>query len=324
MFRKLMIMALASALTVLPLGASVAQAQSFPSKPIKIVVPFTPGGGNDVFARVVGQKMSDSMGQPVIVENKPGAAGNIGADFVAKSPADGYTLLIAQNGLTMNPWLMKNVPFDLMRDLTPVGIGVILPIVLVVNPALPVHNVRELIAYAKANPGKISYASPGVGTPHHLSTEMFKTATGVDMVHVPYKGAAGMVPDLISGQVQVLFGAVNSLVPHIQSGKLRAIATAEGRRISLFKELPTVGETVPGFETSIWVGLMAPAGTPEPVIAKLNDEMVRALAAPDVRDKLTAVGFEIAPSSVEQMRTTLKSDLIKWDKVVRAAGIKAE
>jgi tripartite-type tricarboxylate transporter receptor subunit TctC len=304
-------------------GQAMAQG-AFPNRPLRIIVPFTPGGGNDVYARAVGAKLSERLGQPVIVENKPGAGGNLGADFVAKSPPDGYTLLLAQNGLSMVPHLTRNLPFDVTRDLAPVGIGASLPLAVAVNNDLPVRNIPELLAYAKANPGKLSYATPGIGTPHHLATEWFLNLTGTRMVMVPYKGAAGMITDLIGGQVQVLFGALNSILPQHQSGKLRIIALAEKQRHPTFKDLPTISETVPGYETFFWFGLMAPAGTPEAILNRLSDEQRAIVTMPDVRERLAGAGFDIMPVGAAEMRRTMATELERWGKVVREANIKAE
>ena len=316
---------LAALLALLLLGAnSGVSAQGYPNRPIRIIVPFTPGGGNDVFARTVGQKLQERLGQPVIVENKPGAGGNIGAEAVVRSAPDGYTLLLAQNGLTMAPFLTKNMPFDVMRDLAPIGIGVTLPMAVAVAISVPVKSINELVSYAKANPGKLSYATPGIGTPHHLSTELFMSMTGTQMVQIPYKGAAGMLTDLMSGQVQVLFGALNSMLPHIQSGKIRALAIAERQRNPILKDTPTVNESIPGYESVLWFGLMAPAGTPEAIVNKLSEEQRIIVSLPEVRERLAAVGFDGNASSSAEMRKIMTGDLEKWGKVVRDAGIKAE
>ena len=304
--------------------ASSAWSQGFPNKPIRIVVPFTPGGGNDVFARTFGQKLQERLGQPVVVENKPGAGGNIGAEFVARSTPDGYTLLVAQNGLTMLPWMSKALPFDVMKDFVPVGIGATLPMVVVVANKLPINSINELIAYAKANPGKLSYASPGIGAPHHLATELFMDMTGTKMVMVPYKGASGMLADLISGEVHVMFGALNSALPLIQSGKIRAIGLAERQRLPLFKDMPTVKESLPGYEVNFWFGLLAPAGTPDVITNKLSEEMRVIVSMPDVRERLAGVGFDSNPTSPAEMRRTMTVELEKWGKVVKAAGIQPQ
>jgi len=311
-------------LVCLTLFASSALSQSFPSKPIRIIVPFTPGGGNDVFARTFGQKLQERLGQPVVVENKPGAGGNIGAEFVARSAADGYTLLVAQNGLTMLPWLSKALSFDIMKDFAPIGIGATLPMVVVVANKLPINSINELVVYAKANPGKLSYATPGIGAPHHLATELFMDMTGTKMVLVPYKGASGMLTDLMSGEVHVMFGALNSAIPLIQSGKIRAIGIAERQRVSLFKDMPTVNESLPGYEVNFWFGLLAPAGTSDAITNKLSEEMRVIVGMSDVRERLAGVGFDSNPTSAAEMRRTMTAELEKWGKVVKAAGIQPQ
>ena len=301
-----------------------AWAQNYPNRTIRIIVPFTPGGGNDVYARTVAQKLQERLGQTVTVENRPGASGNIGADLVAKSAPDGYTLLLAQNGLSMAPWLSKNLPFDVVKDLAPIGIGVTLPVGLSVSNNVPTKSVAELIAYAKANPGKLSYATPGIGTPQHMSTELFMNMTQTKMVHVPYKGASGILVDLIAGRVDVYFGALNSKLPHIQTGKIRILALADRQRNAILKDLPTISETLPGYESLIWFGLMAPAGTPEAILNKLSDEQRAIGALPDVRERLATAGFEMNPSTSSEMRRVMLADLEKWGKVVKEAGIQPE
>ena len=315
---------LLAALTLALSGTTAALAQGYPNRVIRIIVPFTPGGGNDVFARIVGQKLQERLGQPVIVENKPGAGGNIGIDAVAKSAPDGYTLLLANNGFTTAPFLTKNLPFDVMKDLSPIGIGVSIPMALAVSNTIPVKTVPELVSYAKANPGKLSYATPGLGTPHHLSMELFMSMTGTQFVQIPYKGASTMLTDLISGEVQVLNGALNSMLPYVQSGRIRIIALGTGQRNSILKDVPTVAESVPGYEVGIWYGLMAPAGTPEDILAKLSREQQAIVNLPDVRERLAAQGFESFATSPATMRTTMKSEMEKWSKVIKDAGIKPE
>ena len=316
---------LSGLLTALLLAvAGPALAQAWPAKPLKIIVPFTPGGGNDVYARAIGPKLSERLGQPVIVENKPGAGGNLGADTVAKSPADGYTLLLAQNGLTMVPHLTRQMPFDVMKDLVPVGIGASLPLGVAVTNNLPIRNIAELIAYAKANPDKLAYATPGIGTPQHLAAEWFLSVTGTKMVMVPYKGASGMITDLISGQVQVLFGALNTLLPQHQAGKLRVIALAERQRHPTLKEFANVNETVPGYETGFWFGLMAPANTPEAIIRRLSDEQRAIVSMPEIRERIAGAGFDAMPMSAADMRRTMTTEFERWGKVVREANIKPE
>jgi tripartite-type tricarboxylate transporter receptor subunit TctC len=314
---------LAGALALIIAGGGAVHAQPFPSKPIRIVVPFAPGGGNDVFARVVGQKMWERMGQPVIVENKVGAGGNIGAEFVAKSPPDGYTILVAQNGLTMLPWVQKVIPFDPM-GFAPIGIALTLPMGATVNNDLPVKSISELITYARANPGKLSYATYGVGSPHHLWMELFMSQTGTNMVMVPYKSASVMLLDLTAGRVNVAFGALNSVLPLIQAGKIRAIGVGERKRLALLPDVPTVAESVPGYEVGFWFGFVAPAGTPPAITSKLSEETRTIVNLSDVTPRLRQVGFEINPGTPEEMRSIMQSDYEKWGRVVKAAGIQAE
>lgn len=323
--RRLVVAALAAlgcSFVATPLVPAFAQG-SYPDRPVRIVVPFTPGGGNDVFARAVGQKLGERWNQPVIVENKPGAGGNVGAEFVSKSPADGYTLLVAQNGLTMVPWLQKNLSFDPM-GFAPVLIALTLPMGAAVNNDLPVKSVPELIAYAKANPGKLSYATPGVGTPHHLAVELFMDRTGTKMEMVPYKGAAGMLPDLIGGRVNVLFGALNSMLPHMLAGKIRPIGVGEKKRLAILPDVPTIAETLPGYEVPFWFGFVAPAGTPDAIARRIADEVKVVVNLPEVMPQLKKVGFEITPGTPEEMRATLKADYELWGQVVKKAGIKQE
>ena len=310
--------------TMVAVAAASALAQGYPSKPIRIIVPFTPGGGNDVFGRSIAQKLQERLGQPTVVENKPGAGGNIGADFVAKSAPDGYTLLVVQSGITMVPWVSKSVTFDVLKDFAPLGIGATQPMVVVVANKVPVKSINELIAYAKANPGKLSYATPGVGTPHHLTTELFMGMTGIKMVHVPYKGASGMLADLMSGEVHVMIGALNSAIPLFQAGKIRALAVAERQRLPQFESLPTVNESLPGYEANIWYGLMAPAGTPDAIANKLSEEQRAIVNLPDVRAHLAGVGMDSNPTSAAEMRQIMTTELDKWGKVVKAAGIQPQ
>ena len=318
-----MFAALLAGATLAATAASVL-AQSFPSKPIRLIVPYTPGGAVDVFSRTIGQKLSERLGQPVIIENKPGASGNIGAEFVARSAPDGHTLLAVHNGFPMLPWVSKSLPFDVMKDFAPIGIGVTMPMAMVVTNKLPVKSVSELIAYAKANPGKLSYATPGIGTAHHMATEMFMHSTGIEMVHVIYKGATAMMPDLMSGEVQVAFGALNWAVPLMQSGKLRAIGTAERQRLPQFKDLPTVSESLPGFEVNFWFGLLAPAGTSNAITNKLSEEQRAIVNLPEVRARLAGIGFDSNPTSAAEMRRTMIAEFDKWGEVVKAVGIQPQ
>lgn len=305
------------------LAAAVPAQGLYPERPIRIVVPFTPGGANDVLARLVAPPLQARLGQPVVVDNKPGAGGHIGGDFVAKSPADGYTLLLTQNGQTIAPWLEKNLSYDPM-SMAPVTIATTLPILAAVNISLPVTSFNELIAYARANPGKLSYATPGNGTPQHLGTELLLNMTGTQMVMVSYKGNAGMLPDLIAGRVNLLLNGVMSVLPLAQSGKVRLIGVAERKRLAALPDLPTIMESLPDYQINFWFGFMAPSGTPEALTHKLADEFRAILRIADISERLRKGGFEIAATTPEEMRAIMRSDYEKWGKVVKTAGIKAE
>jgi tripartite-type tricarboxylate transporter receptor subunit TctC len=272
------------------LGASGAFAQApYPARPIQLVVPFAPGGGNDVLARLIAAPLAAQLGQPVLVDNKPGAGGNIGAQLVARATPDGHTLLLASNTLTINPYLIKNIPFDVVRDFAPVARIANQSLLIVVNPAVPAKNVAELVAYLKANPGKVSYASPGNGTPHHFAAEMFKQVAGVEMLNIAYRGASPALTDLISGQVQVMFASIISALPFIKEGRIRVLATAEGRRLSALKDVPTVKESgYPAYEATVWGGVLAPAAIPAPVLRKLADTLLRVAAMPETVAQLPA------------------------------------
>lgn len=307
------------------LSSLQALAQSFPSKPVKIVVPFTPGGSNDVLGRVLAQKLGEMWSQTVVVDNKPGASGNIGADAVAKSAPDGTSLLIAANNiLTMNSALFSKMPFNPTKDLESISLLGWVPVVLVVRSSRNIGSISELIEVARKNPGGLTYASSGLGSPQHLSAEMFRTLAKVNMVHVPYKGAAPAITDLLSGQVDLMFGAINSLLPHIRSGKLKAIGVAGGKRLPSMPDVPTVAEFVPGFESDIWIGLSAPTGMPADIRDKLNRDVRTVLGMPDVKEKLLEQGIEPASSSPAEMTKLVNSDLVRWTQVVRDAGIKPE
>ena len=299
-------------------------AQAFPSKPIRLVVPFQAGGGNDLLARIISQKFLEKWGQPVIVDNRPGAGGNVGADFVAKAPADGHTILLATNTLTMNPFVFSKMPFDTQKDFAPVAMIAATPFYVVVNNNLPVKSIPELIAYAKANPGKLSYATPGIGTPHHLGTELFKSMTGTYMVHIPYKGSIPALTDVIGGQVQVMWATVNVALPMVASGKVRGLALAELKRTASLKDVPVVAETVQGYEVSAWYGIFAPAATPQAIVQQMSTELQQIFQQPDVQARLLPLGYEMTVGNAEQARATVASDLDKWGKLVKAVGIKPE
>ena len=304
-----------------------AQTASWPTRPVKLIVPFTPGGSNDVLGRIVGQKLSDYWGQPVLVENRPGVGGNLGASLVAKAPADGYTLLVAPgNLLTINPFLYEKdkVGYDPIKDLDPISFLGIAPIVLAVNSRVPAQNVRELIALAGAKAGAVNYASAGIGTPQHLSAELFASMAGVRLTHIPYKGAVPAITDLIGGQVQMMFGIINSLLPFIRNGAVRAIGVGGRQSLPALPGVPPVADTLPGFLTDSWTGLMAPAGTPREVIAKVGQGIARALAEPEVREKLTAQGIEPSANSPAEFAAIIGTETVRWAKVIKETGARAE
>jgi tripartite-type tricarboxylate transporter receptor subunit TctC len=306
--------------------AAAAWAQPYPSRPIRIVVPFPAGGTTDLIARAAGQKLTESLGQPVVVDNRPGAGGNIGAELVAKSPPDGYTLLMGTVGThAINASLYPKMPYDHVRDFAPIILVAGVPNVLVVNPSLPVNSVQELIAYGKANPGKLNFASSGNGTSIHLSGELFKTMTGVQMAHIPYKGSSPALQDLAGGQVQLMFDNLPSALPLIKAGRLKALAVTSKTRAPALPDVPTVAESgLPGFEASSWFGLLAPAGTPQPVIAKVNAEIARWLATPEAREKLTAQGANVVGGTPEDFARHIAAETAKWQKVVKESGAKID
>ena len=298
-------------------------AQEYPNKPIRMLVGYAPGGGSDIIARLIAHNLQAKLGQPVVVENRPGAGGNIATDFVAKARPDGYTLLMSPNTVTMAPALFAKLPFDVAKDFAGVAIIANSPVVLVVNPSVPISTVAELIQYAKANPGKLSYSTPGIGTPQHLATELFKAMTGTDIVHIPYKGGAPAVAAVVAGEVPLSFAAINSAKPFIDAGRLRAIATGDAKRSSQLG-LPTIGATVAGYEVGIWYGVMAPAGTPKPIIDRLNAELAAIVQIPEVKDQMARQGYENAVATAAEMNAQIRSDLEKWIRVAKQAGIKQE
>ena len=299
-------------------------AQKFPDKPIRFIVPFPPGGGNDILARLIAPKMGESLGQPVVIDNRAGAGGNIGTDLAAKSPPDGYTIVIASNQVTMNPALYAKLPFDIEKDFAPVALAASVPMVLAVHPSVPANNVREFLALAKASPGKFNHSTPGAGTPQHIAFEVFNHAAGINVTHVPYKGTGPAIADLIAGQVQAAFGTMASLEQHVKVGKLRALAVATPRRSAAMPNVPAVAETLPGFDVSLWYSILAPAGTPAPIVARLSSEISKALAAPDVRDRLASQGFEVTFLGPEPMTDLMKRDIARWGKSLREIGIKVD
>jgi len=298
-------------------------AQTYPAKPIRFYTPYPPGGTTDIMARLIGAKLYESWGQPVIVDAKPGAGGNIGTDFVAKSPADGYTILMGASGpLAINVSLFSKLPYDPVKDLAPVILTASVPLILVTHPSLPAKNVKEFIALMKARPGEFNYASAGPGSPQHLTAEMFKFMAKVDMAHIPYKGSGPAIVDLVGGQIPFAFESMIPVLPHVKAGKLRALAVTSAKRSPVLPEIPTVAESgVPGFDSIAWYGVVAPAGTPRDIIAKLNTEMARILNLPDIKQRLIEMGSPPVAGTPDQLGGLIKSEIVKWGKVVKQAHV---
>ena len=318
-------LSLAATLAILAPHAARA-ADAYPAKPVRFVVAFPPGGGTDIIARAIAQKLAERIAQQVVVDNRPGAGGNIGTDIVAKSAPDGYTMLMGSAGpLAINASLFGKMPFDPIKDLAPVTLAASTPNVLVVHPSLRAATVKELIALAKARPGEINFASSGHGTPAHLAGELFNSMVGVKMVHVPYKGAAPALADLLGGQVQLMFSTMPPALPHVKDGKLRALAVTSAKRSPAAPDLPTLDEiALPGFEANTWHGVVVPAGTPRAIIARLNREIVAILHLPDVVERFSSQGAEALGSTPEEFAAYIRSETLKWAKVVRDSGAKAE
>jgi tripartite-type tricarboxylate transporter receptor subunit TctC len=307
--------------------AALAQgAASYPSKPIRIVVPFAPGGTSDVLARAIGQKLSETWKQPVVVDNKPGAGGNIGAEMVAKAEPDGYTLLLLDVGtLTISPSIYAKLGYDPAKDLAPITMVAVSPHALVVHPSVPANSVKELIAWAKANPGKINFASAGNGTAVHLAGEQFKLMTGIEMVHVPYKGGAQALTGLVGGEVNMTLNGLLATLPHIKSGKLRALAIAAKTRSPALPDLPTIDESgVPGFQSGSWQGLLTASAVPKDVIAKLNAAVIQVLKSPEIKERMAAQGADVVGDSPEQFGAFMRDERVRWAKIVKDAAIKVE
>ena len=303
--------------------ASVACA-AFPERPITLIVPWAAGGSTDILARSLAEQLSRSLGQPVIVDNRAGASGNIGSNMVAKAKPDGYTLLVGSMSThAMNPAMMS-MPFKGVDDFTPIAQLANVVNTLVVNPSVPAKNVAELVAYAKANPGKLAYASAGGGSTNHLSAVLFEKAAGIQMLHVPYKGGAPAVLDTVSNQTQVLFSAGTQTLPHVKAGKLNLLAVTEGKRSSLLPETPTVAETLPGYELGVWYGLFGPANMPKELVARLNDAANRALADPAIRARMDSIGVEIVKGTPQQFASVLRRDAERYGKIIRDLNIKAD
>jgi tripartite-type tricarboxylate transporter receptor subunit TctC len=301
-------------------------AQTWPTKPVKWVVPFAPGGTTDILARTIGEKLTVALGQPVIVENKPGAGGGVGADFTAKASADGYTIMggtISTHAI--NASLYKSLPYDPVKDFAPITMIVRLPNLLVVNPEIPAKNIAELVTLLKANPGKYSFASSGNGTSQHLSGELFKSMAGVDMQHIPYKGSPPALQDVVAGQVAMTFDNITTAWPLAKAGKLRALAVTTAKRSSIAPDVPTLSESgLTGYEVGSWQGVFAPAGTPPTIVARLNTEIVKIINTPEVKEKLIALGAEPVGNSSEEFGAIVKTEVVKWAEVVKKSGAKVD
>jgi tripartite-type tricarboxylate transporter receptor subunit TctC len=312
----------ASAAALFAIGV---QAEDYPSKGIRLVVPYSPGGANDTTARLLGQKLAESMGQTVVIDNKPGASGMIAGEFVAKAPPDGYTIMVDLSSIAMNPALYPSIAYDVRTDLTPIIRAVNVLHVFLVNSEVPVHNVAELVALAKSRPGKLNYASPGTGGPQHVGVELLKRGAGIDMVHVPYKGGAPAMIALLANEVQLGLFAVSTSLPQIRAGKLRAIAVLGERRLKVLPDVPTMAEQGYAGFTTPWLGVFAPGRTPPAIVARLHAELTKALGSPEVRDKLEQQGLEVAaPNTSEAFAHLIDQEMALYGKVIRESGIKAE
>jgi tripartite-type tricarboxylate transporter receptor subunit TctC len=320
---RVLMMLLGCAMSWVPVTAL---AQAWPSKPIKYVVPFAPGGTTDILARTVGEKLSIALGQPVVVENKPGAGGGVGADFTAKAAPDGYTIMggtISTHAI--NASLYSNLPYDPVKDFAAITMIARVPNLLVINPGIPAKNVAELIALMKANPGKFTFASSGNGTSQHLSGELFKSMAGVDMQHIPYKGSPPALQDVVGGQVSMTFDNITTAWPLAKAGKLRPLAVTTAKRSSVAPEVPTLAESgLPGFEIGSWQGVFAPAGTPPEIVKRLNAEIVKILNMPDVKEKLIGLGAEPVGDTPEQFSAYVKTEVVKWSDIVKKSGAKVD
>ena len=316
----------AMALWMLLAWAPPVAAQSYPTKPVKIIVPFPAGGIADIYARFIGNGLGEAWGQPVVIENRAGAGGNIGADFVAKSPADGYSLVMGSFGThAVNVTLFAKLPYDPVRDFAPIALVLEAEGLLVVHPSVPATSVPELIAYARSRPGTLTFASAGMGTASHLAGELFKTMAKVDMVHVPYKGNVPAITDLLAGQTSLIFATMPTVLPHARAGKLRALATIGSARSAAVPELPTVAEAaLPGFEVNNWIGLFAPAGTPVEIVRRLNGEATRIMQSPAIQARLPGEGARFAANTPEQFAAFVKAEIAKWAPVVRASGARVD
>jgi tripartite-type tricarboxylate transporter receptor subunit TctC len=301
------------------------QSESFPQRPVRWIAPFPPGGAADIVSRLIGQKLTEAWGQQIVVDNRPGAGGNVGTEIAARALPDGYTVVLVPATFTTYPSLVKKPAYNAFKDFAPITLVSYSPLVLVVNPSLPVKSVQELISLVRAKPGEFNYASSGIGASAHMAAELFKSMTGTKIVHIPYKGQPPAILDLISGRVQIMFPNVPVSLPHIKAGRLRALAVSTAKRSALFPELPTIAKSgLPGFEVTQWSGLLAPAGAPKAIIGKYQRDIAAALSLPDVRQKLVSQGFEAVGNTPGEFSAYIKAEIAKWAKVIREAGIHAD
>lgn len=301
---------------------SSACAQGYPTRPIRLIVPYAAGGNADILGRVLGQRLSENIGQQVVIDNRPGANNMIGTELAAKAAPDGYTILIVANSHVNNPSLVKHLPYDTLRDLAPVSMVGFTPLLLVAHPSLPVKNVKELIAFAKARPGQLNFSSSGNGSPANLAGALLNYMTGINLVHIAYRGTAQATTDVLAGHVQLAFPGMTSVLPYVKSGKLKALGITGLQRSPLVPDLPTVAEAgVPGYQASLWNGILVPGATPKPIIAKLNAEIVRVLSAPETRERFSSMGADVAYGTPEEFRAFIESEMTKWARIIREAGI---
>ncbi|MBI3936560.1 MAG: tripartite tricarboxylate transporter substrate binding protein [Betaproteobacteria bacterium] len=320
--RRTVVLALLAFLSAV--GAGDIAAQDYPSKPIRLIAPFAPAGTLDVLARAIGQRLTEAWGQPVVVENRPGAGGNIGTEVVARSPADGHTMLLISVGFTSNPALYRKLPFDPVKDFAPVSLAAATQNVVVVHPSVPARSVKELIQLAKSRPGQLNFASSGTGTSQHLAGELFKSMAGVQMQHIPYRGGPLALTALISGEVSLMFNNLFTALPHVEAGRLRALAVTSAQRSPAAPGIRTIAESgLPDYNVSTWYGLLVPAGTPKGIVAKLNAEVVRILNLPEMRARLGNV-VELTPSTPDQFAAHIRQEMVKWAQVVRQSGARAD
>jgi len=324
---RILIVLASSVVLALAAGESTAQSGAWPNRPIRFVVPLPPGGSPDYLSRLLAEHLQPVLGQPLVVENKPGAGGNIAREFVARQPADGYTLLMSESSHIIAAAIGAKLPYDPIKDFQPISLAATIPFGLTVNASMPVRTLNEFLDFAKSAPRPLTYGTAGVGAPHHFAAELLRAMTGIKIVHVPYKGSAGIIPALLSGEIDFTIGAVNSLLPHFKAGKLRPIAVAGSSRTAILPDVPTIAEAgpLPGYAVDVWLGVMAPAGAPRPIIDRLNREINRIVRDPQViKDRLTPVGLEPVGGTPEQFLDVMKAELTKYAKVARDAHIRPE